>query len=293
MDFEPEPEHTIIFDEPMIVKDLTVYTTYKGISYQSNCTRLVMINNSIVIKNALESDNSNSFSVPYDIEPHAFNCILSYLHTPKYASYNIDMKDEKNIQHMLLVCNWFGMTNIYKSIMKCYKSLLQQSRNTFEVFAQTDNKLYEFLDLKYNTSSFVVQSVLHYNPIYGLITGDKLNDAELIDFSLSLFDITMLSNEVHQFIKTHCTREKTRQRLDSIMDKQKILNEFERMKILAEQKKLEEHKIKLLQLTEERAKQIKYTWMTKAERTRDQQRGGEMMNIDNYERDFMVYREHP
>ena len=33
--------------------------------------------------------------------------------------------------------------------------------------------------------------------------------------------------------------------------------------------------------------------MTKAERARDQQRGGEMMNIDNYERDFMVYREHP
>ena len=293
MDFEPEPEHTIIFDESMLVKDLIVYTTYKGISYQSNCTKSVMIDNSIVIKNALDTDDSNSFSVPYDVEPHAFIYILSYLHTPKYASYNIDMKDEKNIQHMLLVCNWFGMTNIYKSIMKCYKSLLQQSKNTFEVFAQTDNKLYEFLDLKYNTSSFVVQSVLHYNPIYGLITGDKLNDAELIDFSLSLFDITMLSNEVHQFIKTHCTREKTRQRLDSIMDKQKILNEIERMKILAEQKKLEEHKIKLLQLTEERAKQIKYTWMTKAERTRDQQRGGEMMNIDNYERDFMVYREHP
>lgn len=293
MDFEPEPEHTIIFDESMLVKDLIVYTTYKGISYQSNCTKSVMIDNSIVIKNALDTDDSNSFSVPYDVEPHAFIYILSYLHTPKYASYNIDMKDEKNIQHMLLVCNWFGMTNIYKSIMKCYKSLLQQSKNTFEVFAQTDNKLYEFLDLKYNTSSFVVQSVLHYNPIYGLITGDKLNDAELIDFSLSLFDITMLSNEVHQFIKTHCTREKTRQRLDSIMDKQKILNEFERMKILAEQKKLEEHKIKLLQLTEERAKQIKYTWMTKAERARDQQRGEEMMNIDNYERDFMVYREHP
>ena len=291
MDFEPEPEHTIIFDEPMIVKDLTVYTMYKGISYQSNCTRLVMINNSIVIKNALESDNSNSFSVPYDIEPHAFNCILSYLHTPKYASYNIDMKDEKNIQHMLLVCNWFGMTNIYMSIMKCYKSLLQQSRNTFEVFAQTDNKLYEFLDLKYNTSSFVVQSVLHYNPIYGLITGDKLNDAELIDFSLSLFDVAMLSNEVHQFIKTHCTREKTRQRLDSIMNTQRILNDLERMRRIAEQKKLEEHKLKILQLSEEREKQIKYRWMTRAER--DEQRGVKMMNIDNDERDFTVHRAHP
>ena len=189
-------EHIECYNEPLFPTKFTIYTKYEKQSYKSTCMKHVMIKKSIVIKNAVESEDSNCFYVPdsNEIEPEAFKQILSLLHVPKYALYNIKMKSEKNIQHMLSICKWFGFTSLYKKIMEKYLSLLKKSKRALNMFTQIDI-VSNFLDIKQQNQNSVeiVRPVMFdfqngYNPICGLITGDKLNDHELIDVSLSLFD---------------------------------------------------------------------------------------------------------
>ena len=225
MDFEPEPEHIVCYNEPMFAYNFKIYSRYKNKTYISHCVKYIMINGSIVIKNALEAENSDCFYVPPDIEiePNAFKSVLAYLHIKTLSpDYEIEMKDEKNIQNMLLICNWFGFTNLYTYLIKCYISLLKNSKRTLNMFTKIDY-IRNFLDLSEHNESHNDDSIIScdvsrdvlrdtslyrstrriysnkiqrsiiffdflYNPICGLITGDKLNDSKLIDASLYYFD---------------------------------------------------------------------------------------------------------
>ena len=71
-----------------------------------------------------------------------------------------------------------------------------------------------------------------YNPIKSLITGDKLGDTDLVDFSLTLFDKDAFDFEVDRFIKKHCMRETTREKIDEMLFKHKksLLSEKKTMK---------------------------------------------------------------
>jgi hypothetical protein len=227
-----------LFSEEMLVNDFTIYTVYMGTQYESDCVKSIMIDNSIVIKNALDSENSNSFYAPCDIEPNSFKSILTFLHTPEHATYDVDMRDEKNIQHTLEICNWFGMTNLYAELIKRYKSLLKKSEPLLKIFPYVNDKLEEFVGLRQQQTSFVVPSDNKYNPIYGLITGDKLNDIELIECCLSLLDFRVpfilsmpfaytfkFNNDLCLFLKKHCDRDIIREKIDLILNDRKRLYE--------------------------------------------------------------------
>lgn len=200
MDFESEQE--VLFSEPIFVNDFTILTVYKGVAYKSRCVKFVMINNSTTIKNAIDIEDSSTFSVPIEIEPTAFKKILQKLHTPKYLWHNISMGDDKNVQHMLIICNWFGITQLYAEIIKIYENLLSPTdwkKYTPKMFENVDDELYRFIDLEPPTKLVpisepcVVPSVnpvvpanpfgslsrfgcsyLEHNPIKSLFTGDKL-----------------------------------------------------------------------------------------------------------------------
>lgn len=188
-----------------------------------------MTDNSDVIKNAKDSD---SFSCDYEIEPEALKSILSHLHTPKYAHHEIDMYEEKYIQHILLICKWLQFTNLYTSIIEHYKSLLQTRKSSRKIFRTIDDKLYEFLDLKEPKISILMHICKVYNPIYSLITGDKLNDADLIDVSLSLFNLKASQintlnrhKELCDFLKEHCINDTTREKIDTMFNYHNELHE--------------------------------------------------------------------
>jgi len=210
----------------------------------------VAMENSIVIKNALESDDSDSFYVPDDneIEPNALKSILTFIHSSKIMKCDIEMKDEKHIQHMLLICNWFGFTHLYARLIENYKTLLTKSERTLNMFTQISN-IYEFLNIEQEKSvnhnlndsliscdisydktllisnaiqyhNVVINNKERYNPICGLITGDKLNDTKLIDFSLSLFDfdplylgVYKLFGEICDLLMKHMMRKTTKTKI--------------------------------------------------------------------------------
>jgi hypothetical protein len=268
MDFEPEPEHIVCYNEPMFAYDFKIYSRYKNKSYVSHCIKLIMIDGSSVIKNALEAENSDCFYVPSDIEiePNAFKSILAYLHIKKLSPhYEIGTKDEKNIQNILLISNWFGFTS-YKDLIDRYISLLKRSDRTLNMFTQIDH-IHNFLDLSeqninshnndsmiscdvsrdvsrdksltisneiiYNTKQII--QPYNYNPIFGLITGDKLNDSYLIDASLSLFDFKAYIEGVFEpfekicaLLDDHLMRETTKEKLYLIFNgKREIYTKFE------------------------------------------------------------------
>ena len=223
MDSISEPEHIEWYHESMFATNFTIYTRYKNKSYKSTCIKSVMIESSIVIKNAMESEDTNVFYVPdnNEIEPNAFKSILTFIHISKVAHCTLVTNGEKNIQHMLLICNWFGITHLYKELIENYKTLLKESERTLNMFTQIDN-IREFLDItqqKQNDDEpFFTNG--QYNPICGLITGDKLNDSELIDHSLSLFDFDPLFLNVYKLFEglcillmTHLMRNKTKEKI--------------------------------------------------------------------------------
>ena len=275
MDFEPEPEHIVCYNEPMFAYNFKIYSRYKNKSYVSHCIKLIMIDGSSVIKNALEAENSDCFYVPSDIEiePNAFKSILAYIHIKKLSPYyEIEMKDEKNIQNILLICNWFGFTS-YKDLIEHYISLLKRSDRTLNMFTQIDN-IHNFLglseqnikshnndsmiscdvsrdtsrdtsrdksliiskDIIYNTKKII--RPYNYNPIFGLIIGDKLNDSYLIDASLSLFDFKAYIEGVFEpfgkicaLLDDHLMRETTKEKLYLIFNgKREIYTKFEPIK---------------------------------------------------------------
>jgi hypothetical protein len=119
---------------------------------------------------------------------------------------------------------------------------------TIKIFTQIDDDLYNFMELKKEESepsvirSFITGEPLNeylerilkntpeiqgqnvFNPVYSLITGDKLNDTNLIDFSLSLFDFDLSYVgvlELHvmlcEFLKKHCLRDTTREKIDAML----------------------------------------------------------------------------
>jgi len=223
MDSISEPEHIKCYNEPMFATNLTIYTRYKNKSYKSKCVKSVAMENSIVIKNALESEDSDSFYVPFDneIEPIAFKSILTFIHISKIVHCALETNGEKNIQHMLLICNWFGFTSLYKKLIENYKILLKGSERTLNMFTQINN-IREFLGItqqRHNDNEpFFTNG--QYNPICGLITGDKLNDNELIDHSLSLFDfdplylgVYNLFGEICELLMKHLMRETTKTKI--------------------------------------------------------------------------------
>jgi hypothetical protein len=258
MDFESVSN--VLFSEPMFVNDFTILTVFKGVAYESRCVKSVMINNSTTIKNAIDIEDSSTFSVPIEINPTAFKKILQKLHTPKYLWHNILMGDDKNVQHMLIICNWFGITQLYAEIIKNYENLLSPTdwkKYTPKMFENVDDELYRFIDLEPPTKLVpisepcVVPSVnpvvpanpfgslsrfgcsyLEHNPIKSLFTGDKLGDTELVDFSLTVFDKDEFDFEVHRFIKKHCMRETTREKIDEMLFKHKksLLSEKKTLK---------------------------------------------------------------
>jgi hypothetical protein len=232
---EPESEHVVLFSHPMYINDFTIYTTYKGVSYVSKCIKSIMIESSSVIKNALESDDSNVFNAINSVHPIAFRNILENLHTlPHIQQFSLDMSNEKIIQHMLMICEWFGMIRTNNIIINSYKKLLNQGYDEYVT------PLYESstIDLDYFVSdkepipnisrrsikeilSDPVQRILTgdrilvcdnvvYSPVKSLLTGDKLNNFELIDYSLSLFKMAELEPKMLQFIKGNFTREKAK-----------------------------------------------------------------------------------
>ena len=85
MDSISEPEHIEWYHESMFATNFTIYTRYKNKSYKSTCIKSVMIESSIVIKNAMESEDTNVFYVPdnNEIEPNAFKSILTFIHISK------------------------------------------------------------------------------------------------------------------------------------------------------------------------------------------------------------------
>jgi len=237
MDSISEPEHIECYNEPMFATNFTIYTRYKNKSYKSKCVKFVAIESSIVIKNALESDDSDSFHVPDDneIEPIAFKSILTFIHISKIAHCALETNGEKNIQHMLLICNWFGFTSLYKKLIENYKTLLKGSKRTLNMFTQINN-IREFLGItqqRHNDNEpFFTNG--QYNPVCGLITGDKLNDNELIDHSLSLFDfdplylgVYNLFGEICELLMKHLMRETTKTKIRiKLIDMDKLYQQF-------------------------------------------------------------------
>jgi hypothetical protein len=218
----------------VLANDFKIYTGYKGKYYVSTCVKSVAMESSIVIKNALDSEDSNVFHVPdnNEIEPEAFKSILNFLHISTITKCNIEMKDEKNIQHMLLICNWFGFSDLYSKLIENYKTLLKKSARTLNMFTQIDalqiDAIHMFLETEQHNQSDEVHDQNmsyddfdgYYNPIRGLITGDKLNDSELIDFSLSLFDfnpscsgVYNLFGEICELLMKHLMRERTKEKI--------------------------------------------------------------------------------
>jgi len=213
----------------VLANDFKIYTGYKGKYYVSTCVKSVAIESSIVIKNALDSEDSNVFHVPdnNEIEPEAFKSILNFLHISTITKCDIEMKDEKNIQHMLLICNWFGFSDLYSKLIENYKILLKKSERTLNMFTQID-AIHMFLETEQHNQSDEAHDQNmsyddlegYYNPICGLITGDKLNDSELIDFSLSLFDfnpsysgVYNLFGEICELLMKHLMRERTKEKI--------------------------------------------------------------------------------
>jgi hypothetical protein len=241
MDFEPE----VLFSEPMFVNDFIISTVCKGITHKSYCVKSVMINNSTTIKNAIDMEDSSTFSVPIEVNPTAFKNILENLHTPKYLQSTIAMGDDKNVQHMLIICDWFGITQLYAQIIEKYKKSLSPTRSKNHdprMFKNVNDELYRFIDLEPPTklvpsaspivSSNGTGSYLEHNPIKSLFTGDKLGDPNLVDFSLTLFDKNAFDFEVNRFIKKHCMRETTREKIDEMLfeHKKSLLFENNTMK---------------------------------------------------------------
>ena len=229
MDSVSEQEHIECYYKSVLANDFEIYTRYKNKYYVSTCVKSVMIKSSIVIMNALDSEDSNVFHVPdnNEIEPEAFKSILNFLHISTIIDCNIEMKDEKNIQHMLLICNWFGFTSLYKKLIENYKTLLKGSKQTLNMFTQID-AIHMFLETEQHNQSDEAHDQNmsyddfegYYNPICGLITGDKLNDSELIDHSLSLFNfdplfcgVYKLFGELCILLMTHLMRDKTKEKI--------------------------------------------------------------------------------
>jgi len=204
-----------------------------------------MMGSSIVIMCALDSEDSNVFHVPDDIEiePEAFKSILNFLHISNLTDCDIKMEDEKNIQHKLLICKWFGLYDIYSDLIDDYQTLLEDSKRTLNMFTQIDN-IHTFLETEQqnqNSDEAHDQSMSDddddfkhvYNPICGLITGDKLNDSGLIDFSLSLFDfdpsylgVYKLFGEICELLMKHLMRETTKEKIwKKLCDKYKRYEE--------------------------------------------------------------------
>jgi hypothetical protein len=259
MDFEPEPEHIVCYYEKIIAHDLKIYSRYKNKTYISHCVKYIMISGSIVIKNALDAENSDCFYVPPDIEiePNAFKKILAYLHIKTlYPDYEIEMKDQKNIQNMLLICNWFGFTQLYDYLIMHYILQLRNSDRTLDMFTNIDN-IRNFLDIKQDNkipnnnikdnniscdiprrnSSNAPNKIL-YNPIFGLITGDKLNDSKLIDISLSLFDFkTSICGVIEPYenicvlLNEHLMRDTTKEILYLILNHKRRIYEQSTVKM--------------------------------------------------------------
>jgi hypothetical protein len=206
---------------------------YKGKKYISKCVKSIMLENSSTIKNALELEDSNAFSVSHEIHPIALRNILENLHTFKHLQ-DVDLSNEKIIQHMLMICNWFGMINMYELIIDSYMEELTNCECKSSMFGGDGRDMKDFISDSepiptntFRSTDDIMNDPIHqeltgnrislrhggYNPIKGLLIGDKLNDVELIEQSLSSFKMGELSAGMLELIRTNCVRKITTDKL--------------------------------------------------------------------------------